>query len=291
MRRSGFTLLELLVVIAIIGVLIALLLPAVQHVREAANRTVCANNLRQIGIAVHAYEALNRFIPPAWNPENAFSSPPVDTMSGVKGTIHFLLLGQLDQYPLYRNANKDSANAADSVLPVFLCPSEPSLSSNINEVGFASTNYVANLMVFSPTSPRPLVSAMPDGTSVTVMFVERYKNCDSYQPAWANYPAAAGGFNDTPVFGWKEYLVRASNPNNVPCPGGPYFSNGTRGFQINPSVGACDPTVTQGPHPSGMVVLLGDGGVRGVSAGVSVTTWVYVCTPNDLHPLGPDWLE
>jgi hypothetical protein len=70
---------------------------------------------------------------------------------------------------------------------------------------------------------------------------------------------------------------------------GPRYSFGNLPFQVAPRPGDCDPHVTQTAHPGGMVVGLGDGTVRVVSEGISVTTWVHACVPNDGNPLGPDW--
>src|SRR5262245_63661765 len=105
-KRSAFTLIELLVVIAIIAVLIALLVPAVQKVRDAANRATCANNLRQIGVAFHNYESNHRAFPPAYI---AVLSTPVAYPWGI------FLLPYLEQDNLYKSFDlKGSVNSASN---------------------------------------------------------------------------------------------------------------------------------------------------------------------------------
>src|SRR5262245_46217673 len=102
-RRSGFTLVELLVVIAIIGVLVALLLPAVQAAREAARRTQCGNHLKQFGIALHMYHDTNKWFPPGsvWSNSGGTAGVPNGTMLNDRGTIFIRLLPFIEQQPLY----------------------------------------------------------------------------------------------------------------------------------------------------------------------------------------------
>ncbi len=132
MRRRGFTLIELLVVIAIIGVLIGLLLPAVQKVREAAARTQCINNLKQIGLALHNYHDANNSFPPGYVDGNpAGPSTPDNDVGPGWGWASFLL-PFVEQQNLYNQINfkagvTTGGNTALAQLPVkvYQCPSDP----------------------------------------------------------------------------------------------------------------------------------------------------------------------
>jgi prepilin-type N-terminal cleavage/methylation domain-containing protein len=123
--RKGFTLIELLVVIAIIAILIALLLPAVQQAREAARRTQCKNNLKQIGLALHNYHDVHDRFPPA----NITMGNCCGTPSHINWAI--AILPFIDQAPLYNQydsnlTNEDPANASvrEQILAAYICPSD-----------------------------------------------------------------------------------------------------------------------------------------------------------------------
>jgi prepilin-type N-terminal cleavage/methylation domain-containing protein len=129
-QRQGFTLIELLVVIAIIAVLIALLLPAVQQAREAARRSQCQNNLKQIGLALHNYHESHECFPPGWIGVTG-NQPDANGLSGWGWASR--LLHKMEQQSLYHQINfnlavNDPVNGAPlrQVLPVFRCPSDPS---------------------------------------------------------------------------------------------------------------------------------------------------------------------
>jgi prepilin-type N-terminal cleavage/methylation domain-containing protein/prepilin-type processing-associated H-X9-DG protein len=132
--KSGFTLIELLVVIAIIGVLIALLLPAVQAAREAARRAQCVNNLKQIGLAAHNYQSSAGTFPPGVSAQPAgFPNVPGDAgYTWTSFSAQALLLPYLEQSPLYQAANfswgpweSNNTTVQYSVVAAFLCPSDP----------------------------------------------------------------------------------------------------------------------------------------------------------------------
>jgi len=207
-RRSGFTLIELLVVIAIIAILIALLLPAVQQAREAARRTQCKNNLKQIGLALHNYESTFGLFPPGDCTNN---NPAVNPGGGEvpQASTQCYLLPYLEggnQYSTFNfnyqiNGNSNNATARQQIIQSYHCPTDPQ-SSNIMKtiagVKSAGCNYMQNFGNKSvvqlgqwqyPTQPSGVVAPdnnvgmfhrnsntrirdVSDGTSNTAMFAE-----------------------------------------------------------------------------------------------------------------------
>ena len=273
--KHAFTLIELLVVIAIIAILIGLLLPAVQKVREAAARTQCSNNLSQLGKAVHNYASNYNNVPPMWS-----------NRGGNYGSLHYFLLPFIEQDNVYRLAANNSANQAGVIIKPYLCPSDSTSTTN-QWNGWGGTNYAGNVWVFNPSGPGTIITSMPDGTSNTVMFAERYQLCQPSSGGHTDPVWAAQAWN-TPNGYWA---VAAFGYTTSNIAGGYYpdYSYGGTAFQTAPQPSACNWYVTQSAHTGGMNVGLGDGSVRSVSSGVSVNTWVLACIPNDGGVLGSDW--
>jgi prepilin-type N-terminal cleavage/methylation domain-containing protein len=177
-RPRGFTLVELLVVIAIIGILVALLLPAVQFARESARRSSCANNLRQMVLATHHYHDANRAMPP-------FSCLPPPGVSGGVWSAQARILPFIEQVQLQNRINfsysysdivraPQHAEVTKMRIPVYMCPDEiravPRYPSTPTGVTHFPLSYGANLgtwLVFDPVAGRVANGAFVVNASLT----------------------------------------------------------------------------------------------------------------------------
>ncbi len=293
--RRGFTLIELLVVIAIIGILIALLLPAVQAAREAARRAECMNNLKQIGLALHTYHDVHGAFPPGQLP-------------GTNVSAISRILPYLEQNVLFNALNSDigiddpaNNTVRTTQLTVFLCPSDV---DNPMPARGAATNYHANkgteVIWQAPTGPnvgfreqtgvfffgRAIpIAAVRDGLSNTAFVAERVLADGSnaiVSPLEDVFfsPAAP----TTPDEAHEQCLAVDINnlANQFPLFMGAPWLHGQHTYQhISPPNGrSCGfftvlraTMVPSSRHPGGINLLLGDGSVKFVKETVALSTW------------------
>jgi prepilin-type N-terminal cleavage/methylation domain-containing protein len=322
-QRRGFTLIELLVVIAIIAILIGLLVPAVQKVRESANRIQCINNLKQLGLAAHNYHDTHKHLPPAIG-----YYPPA---RGAFGNYFFHLLPYVEQDNLYRSALGNvpfpppdgptkvyypgNNKVYSQSVPIFLCPSDPSVGPDgsvmINGVSFGASCYAFNALVVAqndittipfktnPQGKTRIPADIPDGTTNTILHAEKYARCTNTTlpqqfrdggSAWAYggaavLPSLPPPMTPVKMFG-AGFCVPAFANQGAPNAIGPRSI-----FQVQPTpfLGNCDPTRAATAHASGMQVGLVDGSVRTLAPSLSGATWAAAVTRAGGEVLGSDW--
>jgi prepilin-type N-terminal cleavage/methylation domain-containing protein/prepilin-type processing-associated H-X9-DG protein len=319
-NRRGFTLIELLVVIAIIGVLIGMLLPAVQKVREAANRTSCINNLKQIGLAaINASSQYRGLMPPAFDTTlPTYGGRPVSDWEGKSAvnypaSIWYHLLPFLEetaiysQYPprydqktgkaIYATGDPSGLNNALSTYPqaqlnkvaVYRCPSETSSDGAVayDNHTWGVSSYAANWEVFK-IAPR-IPDSLKRGSSKTLLFTEKQGVC----PATTNSTTGAGATGGS-LWAMRGPIQGVPQQQNWSAmigfsPAGAMTGNwqiyepqllGHYLFQLPNE--PCNPYLAQTPHGGQAInAAMGDGSVHTISHGT--TTWeiaLWVQAPN-----------
>jgi len=288
-----------LVVIAIIAILIALLVPAVQKVREAAARTQCINNLKNIGLASHGAHDAFKYLP-----QFGYAWPRGAALA--RCSTFWAILPYIEQGALYSKVTTDSSayNGSGNLasVPAYVCPSDYSgISSNGTGIGFNLASYMVNGEVFCSGQYYKMV-AIPDGTSNTVFFVEHLALCRN--PAGGN--SATDGRNvwpainlttGDPIVYWPTMTTTTKPPGfpgfqtqyttaKTPDP-----ANGNILSWLVPQAtptmgpaGTCSPLTASSGHTGAVMVCMGDGTVRPINTSIQRKTWNAVLTPSGGEP-------
>ncbi len=309
-RSRGFTLIELLVVIAIIAVLIGLLLPAVQKVREAAARAKCQNNLKQLGLALHNYEGANGHFPPAATYCAGVAS---DSWSLQARILPFIEQANLQNLINFNLSYDDQPDVTKTRVPTFICPSEVNDRARPDGAIFQyPCNYAVNVgswFVYDPYTGLGGDGALPINTSLTVLaitdgtsntvgmaevkaftpYLRDSGNPNVYGAAVPSSPtqvvAYGGNFkSDSGHTEWVDGRVHQTGFTTVFTPNTKVlYTNGSTAYDIDFTSSREGETTNRltyaavtarSYHAGGAVnVLLMDGSVRSVSSSISLPTW------------------
>ncbi len=279
-RRTGFTLIELLVVIAIIAILIGLLLPAIQKVREAAARTQSQNNLKQMGVAMNASSsATNGMLPPAAGLYGA--------VQGNKASVFFHMLPYIEQAAMYQNfvalnaPDNQAGGPGNGSFPVktYNAPLDLTNTGSDTHCSYSSNAAVLGLTNGGSISLTLLTAGR--GTSQTILFMERYAATAAAAANNHRWPRTNTNGSDL----YENWLTAPTSSTNFPNPD----------FSANPttaSLVANDSVATKASatafSSAGIQVGIADGSVRSVTSSVtstggvagfaSVSVWAWACS-------------
>ncbi len=301
--RPGFTLVELLVVIAIIGVLVALLLPAVQAARESARRTQCSNQAKQVALAIHNLNDTLRTLPPTCSPcADPANSGCFTTDSSPFGKHNYTAFHFIFPYMEQKNLADQfvitgyAGGKYPEVIKGLICPTDNAHKKGrcITTYGGAHnwgiSNYGVNNYVFGdPANNRTwseekkeMGRIMTDGTSNIIILAELYGTCGNTGDIGIAHGSLWADANSI----WRPAFNLGSGKGG----GGLSAYPASPKFQITPHYyNNCNSATPQGIHPNLIVVACGDGAVRGLSGSMSVSTWQRAVDPRDGEVLGNDW--
>ena len=290
-RRQGFTLVELLVVIAIIGILVALLLPAIQAARESARRRKCSNNLRQIGVAFQNHHDVFRFYPSGGL---SWTSPRTWLPPGIPGGIPagaetqawgwaYQILPYVEQKVVWEDPN--DSRVPGTTIPVYSCPSlRPPTIFPYTQAGFnesrAMADYTGNGGTWGgwgsfdssgnsldgpicPSGHQARMAQITDGTANTLLVGEKYVNIISNAPSCNDDQGWVDGWDNDTISFVRD--TSASNPISTPIRDG--------------RVSGCW-MVFGSPHDTLLAVFC-DGSVHSISFDVDANAWAWMCSGRD----------
>lgn len=326
--RRGFTLVELLVVIAIIAVLVGLLLPAIQKVREAANRSKCQSNLRQVGLAMHSHHDNKGVMPPQWGEVGP------NTVDGyIHGSSFYHILPFIEQNTVFEmgkgrststgriryyswedgawpptpdNPNQTTTPAATNTnafrqpIRIYACPSDPSMPATGLQGTEGVASYASNFQVFGI----PLSTVTTPGTvgswNASPKLPDSFADGTSQtimiteRASRSGKVSAANLANGYANASWTSanYNMRWGYSTDITAAVFGAFAQGANADalpQIQEVAANVDPTRPNTGHSGGINVCLGDASVKFVGRTVSPTTWWAACTPNGKDIVGGDW--